>query len=481
MRRRYQRLVDSLAAEGVDDAALAGDYLPPELSARQYALALLNVAAQIEHALMVQYLFAAYSLGGPQIDLPECRCRADEWRGVLLGIAKEEMGHLLTVQNIIRFLGGAPCLERDDYPVHSPFHAFEFRLEPLTRMSLACYIVAESPETGVDPEIVREARKGNLGQPVNRVGTLYEMLVKLFRSEGARAFAPPDPQPSLVRYQATWDEWGRGYRDGQRGRAATRLRANVPSGQRPKDGPDLLILQVCSVDQAIDAIKTIAEQGESPHDLSSGKSHYSRLLEIREAFPHDEWQPSRPTAPNPSTCQWIPTETDVTVATRSDDVRTQGPPPPIARSQPPVNFITHRVSRLWAHLFNVRYRMTLFGITHALQLPHTRGPVRGQVIARVFGEMYNMRAIADVLADLPLSDDPEEPRRAGPPFEMPYSLTLPDKEPARWLAYGDLIDASRALISKLQGETTTHDKYLQALEHGDALYLDMVRRFMVHA
>jgi hypothetical protein len=480
MRRRYQRLVDSLAAEGIDDAALSGEYLPPELSARQYALALLNVAAQIEHALMVQYLFAAYSLGGPQIDSPECRRLADEWRAVLLGIAKEEMGHLLTVQNIIRFLGGAPCLERDDYPVHSPFHAFEFRLEPLTRTSLACYIVAESPDKGVDPEIVREARKGNLGQPVNRVGTLYEMLVKLFRSEGAHAFAPPAPQPSLVRYQATWDEWGRGYRDGQRGRAATRLRGDVQSEQRPKDGPDLLILQVCSVEQAIDAIQTIAEQGESPHDISSGKSHYTRLLLIREAFPRDEWRPSRRTARNPSTCQWIPTETDVTVATRSDDVRTPATPP-IARSQPPVNFIEHRVSRLWAHLFNVRYRMTLFGITHALQLPHTRAPARGQVIARVFGEMYNMRAIADVLVDLPLSEDPEERRKAGPPFEMPYSLTLPDKEPARWLGYVDFIDASRALISRLLDETTPHDQYLRALEHGDALYLDMVRRFMVQA
>ena len=109
-----------------------------------------------------------------------------------------------------------------------------------------------------------------------------------------------------MRYQATWDEWGRGYRDGQRGRAATRLRGDVQSERRPKDGPDLLICQVGSVDQAIEAIQTIAEQGESPRDTNSGKSHYMRLVLIREAFPHDEWQPSRLTAPNPTTCQWIP-------------------------------------------------------------------------------------------------------------------------------------------------------------------------------
>lgn len=40
---------------------------PPtsELDSHDYTIFLLSIAAEIEHALMVQYLFAAYSLTGP--------------------------------------------------------------------------------------------------------------------------------------------------------------------------------------------------------------------------------------------------------------------------------------------------------------------------------------------------------------------------------------------------------------------------------
>ena len=59
------------------------------------------------------------------------------------------MGHLRTVQNVIRFLGGAPSLERDDYPVHSPFHAFDSQLEPLTKLARALHRGRESGGVGI--------------------------------------------------------------------------------------------------------------------------------------------------------------------------------------------------------------------------------------------------------------------------------------------------------------------------------------------
>src|SRR5260221_10124422 len=118
---------------------------PPELSWHDTAVYLLHVAAEIEHALMVQYLYAAYSVGGPGVG-GELHERARAWREVILGIAKEEMGHLITVQNVLRVIGGPLPLEREDYPFRSDFYAFHFRLEPLTKNSLAKYVVAESPE-----------------------------------------------------------------------------------------------------------------------------------------------------------------------------------------------------------------------------------------------------------------------------------------------------------------------------------------------
>src|SRR3954471_1907977 len=78
--------------------------LPPEFTWRDYAIFLLTIAAQIEHSLMVQYLYAGYSLGGPQVP-KEHHDNVAAWRQIILGIAKEEMGHLITVQNALRFLG----------------------------------------------------------------------------------------------------------------------------------------------------------------------------------------------------------------------------------------------------------------------------------------------------------------------------------------------------------------------------------------
>src|SRR5437773_686840 len=73
--------------------------LPAEFSWRDYTILLLHVAAEIEHALMIQYLYAAYSLGGAQVP-PDRRALVQQWQAVILGIAKEEMAHLITVENI---------------------------------------------------------------------------------------------------------------------------------------------------------------------------------------------------------------------------------------------------------------------------------------------------------------------------------------------------------------------------------------------
>jgi hypothetical protein len=92
--------------------------VPAEFTPHRYAVFLLHIAAEIEHALMVQYLYAAFSLGGPQV--PKDRrieVEVSQWREIILGIAKEEMGHLMTVQNVLRCLGGPLNLDREDFPL----------------------------------------------------------------------------------------------------------------------------------------------------------------------------------------------------------------------------------------------------------------------------------------------------------------------------------------------------------------------------
>src|SRR6476620_2507233 len=84
------------------------------------AVTLLRVAAQIEHALMIQYLYASYSFKPKQ--------------QVIAGVAIEEMSHLMTVHNLLRCIGQAPYLGRQDFdpPRHQDERLFPFdlRLEP---------------------------------------------------------------------------------------------------------------------------------------------------------------------------------------------------------------------------------------------------------------------------------------------------------------------------------------------------------------
>jgi hypothetical protein len=92
-------------------AANVGMSKPDELTWWDWTVFLLHTAAEIEHALMVQYLYAAWSLAdggfpGPAPP-PDAGTLVKRWQRTLVGIA-EEMAHLLTVQNLLRFVGGPP-------------------------------------------------------------------------------------------------------------------------------------------------------------------------------------------------------------------------------------------------------------------------------------------------------------------------------------------------------------------------------------
>lgn len=120
---------------------------PAELTWWDWTVFLLHSAAEIEHSLMVQYLFAGYSLAEPPFEGPAVPGDADalvkQWRRAILGIAREEMAHLLTIQNLLHFVGGPLNFEREDFPYRSSLYPFPFRLEPLGKGSLAKYLVAE--------------------------------------------------------------------------------------------------------------------------------------------------------------------------------------------------------------------------------------------------------------------------------------------------------------------------------------------------
>jgi hypothetical protein len=433
----------AMRARPASESALS---IPPEFSPRQYAALLLHVASEIEHALMVEYLYAAYTIGGPQVPEKE-RATAARWQEVIAGIAKEEMGHLMTVQNLLRALGEPLNLNREDYPWDSAFLPYPFRLEPLTLNSLARFIVAESPAnwTGKEADEIRAQARKDLDNDArfHRVGELYAVIRKLI----ADANLIPDSafRAETLPYQANWDEWGRGYRAGARGASKG---AAIPAT------PDLLLLPVTSRTEALAAIDAIATQGEAnPSDSEDAPSHFARFLSIYHEFPKKAQWASRPAPVNP----FVASDAESRCGMQAPGDQTP---------------ITHPEARLWASLFNVRYRMLLMNLLHTFKYPgsldeRSKLSPRGLLIHRTFGEMYNLRAIAFILVQTPLNQT-SRTLVAGPPFQMPFTLDLPMDEVDRWELHLQLIAGSSQIVKMLEPVAPeSRQTYLQALSGGN--------------
>lgn len=463
-----------------------------EFSPRDYVTYLLSIDAEIEHCLMVQYLYAAYSLGGPQVP-PHFRDAVRNWQEVILGIAKEEMGHLMSVQNVLRLIGAPLHMEREDYPWDVPFYPFPFMLEPLTLDSLAKYVYAESPVNWDGGALGDEIRARVATQTTNphQVAELFNTLIPLVEDP---LYLHDDVfQADTYSCQANFAEWGRGYQGGNRGNSS-----NKSVGKTP----DVLVIPVTCRDDAVNALKAIAKQGEAPH--GSEPSHFVRFLriyvEMRAAqthqtcsadlwnnarpddFSEDAWiriAPAAPAAPAAKAGPWSasrPVAINPYVSLDTNETPEQ--------SGSTVTPITDPESALWATLHNVRYRMLLTYLIHSFTLYgglNAAGTItpRGTIVNATFGEMYNLRAISEILMQSPVSATDPTAGFAGPPFQMPYTLNSPVSEANRWRGHLDLLTASEGLIAALLATSApTRHTYLHSLREADKNMIAIATRIL---
>jgi hypothetical protein len=468
-------LTESVVAKGliaplaVEREAAPWQAISPEFNGHQYAIFLLHVDAGIEHALMVQYLYAAYSLGGPHVK-PQYREMVERWQESILGIAKEEMGHLITVENILRLLSGPLNLDREDFPYDAAFYPFDFTLERLTLDSLAKYIYAEMPPDWNTPpakEVKKRAREANHNESLHAVSELFQLMMEVI---GDPMLVPNEFfRPETVSQQASWGEWGRGYAHGARGSELQR--------DQPRT-PDLIIRTVDSRESAVAALRAIAEQGEATTMRHREGSHFERFLRIYEEWTKvlekdKSFDPARPVVTNPVVDDAPPKRAAKTVSMKPDER----------------NVITAPVTFYWAHLLNVRYRLLLSALNHALHLSgsllsNDQPTARGDVITIIFSEMYKIRSLASVLVQLPVHPGiPPEKAAAGPPFQMPYTLEIPQFEGDRWRWHRDMLIASRHILDILATiETDPRRKgYVAALKEADADLMQLMNRMIARA
>ena len=256
---------------------------------RERALHALYEAAELEHNLMCTYLYAAFSLKDGAADglSPEEADAVKRWRGVLINVAVEEMGHLTAVWNITSALGGAPRVGRGNFPIDPGYlpAGIVVKLAPFNMATLQHFIFLERPKGSAERDGEGFAYERNyirgsdlqlltpMGLNYDTVGDFYDAL-----SWGLRELVAQFGEGG------TFD-----------GDPALQMSPNevALTGAKPV---------ICSK-TALAAFEAIVVQGEgAPSD--SVDSHYQKYVAIREEYErllqkNPAFVPAYPSATNP--------------------------------------------------------------------------------------------------------------------------------------------------------------------------------------
>jgi hypothetical protein len=260
-------------------------------SGRQRLGDLLAEAAELEHALLCQYLYAWFSMkrspeegvSWQQLELMR------QWGASLLLVARQEMEHLGLVCNLLTAIGEAPTLRRPDFPL-GPRHydlGIPCVLQPFGLPALERFVAFEAPEIPDGDDLDRLQRAGLAGIARNSIAQLYAEIASLFQTLGASMqdlfVGPPGAQ------------------------FATPTIIPVPiRGVQTPNHPvyDIFLTTVIDLPSALAVIDQIVLEGEGTPG-SSPTSHFARFCtmyeQLSEAVAADPaFQPARPVIADPN-------------------------------------------------------------------------------------------------------------------------------------------------------------------------------------
>jgi hypothetical protein len=355
---------------------------------------LLAEACQLEHMIMCQYLFAEWTLKAPSDGLTAEQSEAIErWRGVLRGIAVEEMLHLALVANVMSSIGAAPYFGRPNFPQRSGYfpESIQLDLMPFGERALQHFLFLERPE-GME----REDAEGFVPTAPSRE--------PLGESE-----AMPRGQEFL-----TVGHLYRGIEDGLR-RLAGELgeRALFVGSPRAQATPELFhwpqVVAVTDLDSSLRAVGEIIEQGEGARGHWED-AHYGRFLKIWEEYhalrdADPSFEPARPVVAA-FTRQPFDLKDPVTVITNPE---------------------AHRIAELATVAYEVLLHLLVRYFTHTDETEEQLELLVGSAIDLMASVI---RPLGHALTRLPVAGDGGP--TAGFAFEMHYLMGnfVPWREPA---------------------------------------------------
>ena len=408
---------------------------------REHLWYLLAEAAQVEHLIMCQYLYASFSLkAGPEDGLTAEQATAvGRWREVLTGIAIEEMLHLALVFNVMTAIGAAPPLSRPNFPRRSDDlpGAVQFRLLPFGTDSLTHFLYLERPEG----------------------------MERMDAAEFVPAIPPREPvEPSEAISRAQdFGTVGHLYRGIEQGLAtlADRFgeRGLFVGPRRAQATPELFrwpqLVAVHDLASATAAINEIIEQGEGARG-DWRPAHYGRFLGIWEEY-------AKLTEASPAFEPAFPVIPAFTMQ-----------PYDIPEPQP---LLTDPLTRAIAEVFNLGYEVLLQTLNRFFTHTDETDEQLQTLVNAAFGLMAGvLRPLGQTLPRL-LAGDDHPGRTAGPTFEMYYQFGnfVPWREPA-WA----LLSERAAILAARGADTAGHPGAPAAVRDAATVAAGIAAQLLAH-
>ena len=380
---------------------------------REALIFMICEAAEMEHALMCEYLFAAFSLKEQAAEglTPAQMEAVDRWRKTVLGVAAQEMLHLALTANMLTALGASPHLSRPNLPQPARHYPPGVRLALLRfgEQALRHFMFLERPE-GMDLEDAEGLDAVDDASPLMTeddivprlqdfatVGHLYRSIEAGFghlvdKLGEERVFVGP-PQAQITQANFAWPQ----------------------------------LVPVTDLASATAAIEAIVEQGEGPRG-DWRDAHFGRFKRIL-----DEYVAMRAADPT-----FEPARPVVAARVRLGDGESGGP------------LIGEPLTAKAADLFNVTYEV-LLQVLYRLLSRIDESDSEVAVLADVaVGLMYDaVEPLGRMLGTMPVG--PEHPgATVGAPFELFYQpdYLLPHHR-AAWLLFAERLEEAASFAGRL--------------------------------
>jgi len=381
---------------------------------REALIYMLCQAAELEHGIMCQYLFAAFSMkqGEDEGLTGDELAAVTRWRKQISHVATQEMLHLALVQNLLSAIGAAPHMVRPNLP-HQAGHypaGVQLALLPFGERALRHFMFLERPE-GMDlsdaegiAAVGRAIPHKNerdivpTGQDFATVGHLYRSIetgfAHLADKYGERWLFVGPPRAQATQEHFRWPE----------------------------------LVAVTDLASAQRAIDTILEQGEGPRGHWRN-AHFGQFVEIL-----DEYQ--QMSADNPTFAPVRPV--------MAANVRPCLPP-----AEMPL--ITERLTARVTDLFNVGYEILLQIFERFFaHTEETDAQLKVLADATITLMLGVIKPLGELITTLPAGPE-YDGQTAGPSFELFYEddYLMPHRE-AAWTLLTERLDEAAWLCGEIQ-------------------------------